>query len=186
MPGPVLIVIDLQRDYFPGGRFELPRIERVVARAAALLAQFRARRLPVVHVRHLELDPAVGFLLEDSDGAAIDPRVAPEGDELRLSKHWPNAFRETPLAAILASLRPDELVLCGAMSNMCVDATTKAAFDAGYRCTVVEDACAASDLEFRGRAIPAGQVHGAFMAALASGYAEVLDSQALAARLATD
>jgi nicotinamidase-related amidase len=47
------------------------------------------------------------------------------------------------------------------MSNLCVDATVRVAFDMGYHCTVIEDACAASDLEFSGSTIPAGVVHGA-------------------------
>jgi hypothetical protein len=39
---------------------------------------------------------------------------------------------------------------------------------------LIEDACATRDLEFGGRTIDARQVHGAFMAALGSAYAEVL------------
>jgi nicotinamidase-related amidase len=77
-----------------------------------------------------------------------------------------------------------ELFFCGAMSNMCVDATVRAAFDMGYHCTVIEDACAASDLEFGGNVIPATLVHGAFMAALASAYGEVVDLKTFSNRLA--
>ena len=57
---------------------------------------------------------------------------------------------------------------------MCIDATTRAAFDLGFGCTVVADACATRDLEFRGEHLPASQVHAAFMAALAVPYARVL------------
>lgn len=65
-----LIVIDLQRDYFPGGKFPLPDIERAAARAAELIDLFRRHGLPVVHVRHLEKDPTVGFLLPISNSMA--------------------------------------------------------------------------------------------------------------------
>lgn len=182
MPPPSLIIIDLQRDYFPGGRFELPGIERAVVKAAALLALFHTRAWPVVHLRHIEKDPAVGFMIEGTDGIEIDPRVAPSGNDLLVTKHWPNGFRHTTLDNILGILRPDGLVFCGAMSNMCVDATVRAAFDRGHKCTVIEDACAASDLDFKGATIPAVQVHAAFMGALASAYGEVLDLQAFTAR----
>ena len=60
------------------------------------------------------------------------------------------------------------------MSHMCIDATVRAAFDLGFKCQLIEDACATRDLEFGGRTIDARQVHGAFMAALGSAYAEVL------------
>ena len=68
------------------------------------------------------------------------------------------------------------------MSSMCVDATVRAAADLGYSITVVHDACAAPDLEFGDRPIPGDVVHGAFMAALADGYAEVTSAAELLAR----
>ncbi len=180
-----LVVIDLQRDYFPGGNFPLPDIERAAARAEELIGLFHRHRLPVVHVRHLEKDPKVGFLLEGTTGSEIEPRVAPSGQDLLITKNWPNAFRDTTLQKILHVLGSRNLVFCGAMTNMCVDATVRAAFDLGFHCTVVEDACAASDLEFNGATIPARQVHGAFMGALASAYGDVLDLKAFSERLPT-
>ena len=56
---------------------------------------------------------------------------------------------------------------------MCIDATTRAASDLGYQCTVVEDACTTMDLEFNGRVVEAAQVHAALMAALAFAYASI-------------
>src|SRR5258706_7688930 len=165
-----LIVIDLQRDYFSGGKFPLPGIERTVRRASALITLFRTHGMPVIHVRHVEKDPAVGFLLDDTPGVEIHPRVAPRDEDMLITKNYPNAFRDTTLAKILHVLGAKELFFCGAMSNMCIDATVRAAFDMGYRCTVIEDACAACDLVFGGNVIPATLVHGAFMAAIASAY----------------
>ncbi|HVY05485.1 MAG TPA: cysteine hydrolase family protein [Burkholderiales bacterium] len=179
-----LIVIDMQRDYLPGGKFPLPDMERAILRAETLIGLFRAKSMPVIHVRHVEQDPAVGFLLAGTPGIEIDPRVSPQGEDMLITKHYPNAFRDTTLAKILHVLGAKELFFCGAMSNMCIDASVRAAFDMGYRCTVVEDACAASDLEFAGTAIPAAQVHGAFMAALASAYGEVVDLKTFSNRLA--
>ncbi len=180
-----LLVIDLQRDYLAGGKFPLPGIERTVERAAQLVALFRSSGMPVIHIRHFEMDPAVGFLLGGTPGAEIDPRVAPQGEDLLITKNYPNAFRDTTLAKIIHVLGAKELFFCGAMSNLCVDATVRAAFDMGYHCTVIEDACAASDLEFGGNVIPAALVHGAFMAALASAYGEVVDLKTFSNRLAT-
>ena len=184
MSDTALIVIDLQRDYFAEGKFPLPGIERAVERAAQLIALFRSNGMPVIHVRHMEKDPAVGFLLESTPGTEIDPRVAPQGEDLLITKNYPNAFRDTTLAKVLHVLGVKELFFCGAMSNMCIDATVRAAFDMGYHCTVIEDACAASDLEFGGDVIPATVVHGAFMAALASAYGEVVDLKTFSERLA--
>ena len=60
------------------------------------------------------------------------------------------------------------------MSHMCIDTTPRAAFDFGFRNTVIHDACATRDLAFEGLTIPAPHVHGAFMAALGMRYARVL------------
>ena len=60
------------------------------------------------------------------------------------------------------------------MSHMCIDATTRAAADFGFKCTVIHDACATRDLAFQDKTIPAEEVHGSFMAALGSAYAKVL------------
>ena len=62
---------------------------------------------------------------------------------------------------------------------MCIDATTRAAFDLGFDCTVAEDACATRDLAFGGRTICAADVHGAFMAALSSPYARVVSTRTI-------
>ena len=94
-------------------------------------------------------------------------------------KHFPNSFRETGLLEILHREEVEQLVIAGAMSHMCIDATTRAAFDLGFRCTVIEDACATRDLEFNGEQIKARDVHGAFMAALKMVYAEVLTTEEL-------
>jgi nicotinamidase-related amidase len=179
-----LIVMAMQRDYLPGGKIPLPDMDRAVERAATLIALFRASHMPVIHVRHLEQDPAVGFLLEGTPGTDIEPRVAPQGEEMLITKHYPNAFRDTTLAKVLHMQGATELFFCGATSNRCVDSTVRAAFDMGYHCTVIEDACAAAGLEFAGKVIPATQVHGVFMAALASACGEVVDLKTFSARVA--
>ena len=68
----------------------------------------------------------------------------------------------------------DHAVIVGAMSHMCVDATTRAAYDLGLKCTLIHDACATRDLEFGGQRVPAAQVHASFMAALGWWYAELV------------
>jgi nicotinamidase-related amidase len=71
----------------------------------------------------------------------------------------------------------------GAMSHMCIDATTRAAADMGFACWVAEDACATRDLVFNDRAVAAAQVHAAFMAELAAAYAQVTPTDAIMAEM---
>jgi nicotinamidase-related amidase len=75
----------------------------------------------------------------------------------------------------------DHAVIVGAMSHMCIDATTRAAYDLGLRCTLIHDACATRDLEFQGRKIKAEEVHASFMAALGWWYARLTSAADFAA-----
>lgn len=170
---PVLVLIDIQRDYFPGGRFPLVGPDAAADRAAELLGAFRGSELPVVHVRH-ESSGSGGFLEAGTPGAEIDSRVAPRDGEVVLVKHHPNAFHDGALASALSPFAGRPLVVAGMMTSMCVDASVRAAADLGWAVTVAADACAAPDLAHGGVAVPGAQVHAAFLAALASAYAEVL------------
>lgn len=166
-----LIVIDLQNDYFPDGKWPLSGVEAAADNAARLIAAARAAGVPVVHVRHEFAGENPPFFAPGSEGAAIHPRVINGPDEPVVLKHQINSFRDTNLKAILDEAGVGEVVICGAMSHMCVDACTRAANDFGYRVTVVHDACASRDLEFGGITVPAAHAHAAFMAALGFAYA---------------
>ena len=171
---PALLLIDLQNDYFPGGNLELAGITQAAAQARELLTASREARRPIFHVQHIALGPGAAFFRPDTPGVEIHPSVRPLPGETVIQKHFPNAFRDTDLKAALQRAGVEDLVIGGAMSHMCIDASTRAAFDYGFTCTVIHDACATRDLVFQGLTIPAAQVHGAFMAALGMRYARVL------------
>lgn len=175
-----LILVDLQNDYFPGGKMELVGIERAAENAAKILDYARNKQVPVFHIQHIAASEAASFFLPDTSGAEHHESVQPRKGERVFKKHFPSAFRETDLETTLRGENLNELCIVGAMSHMCIDATTRAAFDAGFSCTVVQDACATRDLEFNGRKIAAADVHGSFMAALSSPYAAVLDTADIA------
>ena len=185
-----LLIVDIQLDYFPGGRNPLVDPDAAAAAAARLLAAWRDRGAPVVHVQHVWDAPDAEFFQPGTPGIEIHPSVAPRDDETLVTKTEPNAFLGTGLEAHLRRLasgedgtadEPFELVVAGMMSSMCVDATVRAAADLGFAVTVAHDACAAPDLEFGGTRVPAAQVHAAFMAALGDGYAAVASADEILA-----
>ncbi|MDY0092585.1 MAG: cysteine hydrolase family protein [Candidatus Vecturithrix sp.] len=169
-----LILIDIQNDYFPKGKMELEGSVEASLHAQQVLTFFREQQLPVVHIQHISIRPGATFFLPETEGVKIHSHVQPLIAELVIQKHYPNSFRETGLLEYLQQKQITRLVLCGMMTHMCVEATTRAAFDYGFECLVIHDACATRSLSFQGKMIPAAQVHGAFLAALASTYASVL------------
>jgi nicotinamidase-related amidase len=174
-----LVVIDIQKDYFPGGRMELVGSEQASRRARALLDAFRKSGEPLFHVQHVFDGADAPFFAPGSEGAEIHPEVAPEGGEPVIVKHSPNAFKDTSLHDDLVRVGADEVVLCGMMTSMCVDASARAAVDLGLRTTIAGDACAAPDLRSGEEVIPGATVHKAFLAALGSLIADVRDTDAL-------
>ena len=103
--------------------------------------------------------------------------MKPLPGETIIKKHFPNSFRDTDLQTHLRSKDIKDLVICGMMSHMCIDTTTRAAFDLGYACTVAHDACATRNMTFNGIDIPAQHVHGAYMAALGAVFAKVASAE---------
>jgi nicotinamidase-related amidase len=178
---PALIIIDIQNDYFPGGKMELEGSTEAGLQAAKLLEVFRSKALPLVHIQHVSNRPGASFFLPDTEGVKIHASVAPRAAETVLQKNFPNSFRATGLMEHLRALGVDHLVIAGMMTHMCVDATTRAAFDSGFSCSLAHDACATRALAFGELRVPAAQVHAAFVAALSGLYAKVQSSAAIAA-----
>ncbi|MGO1118840.1 cysteine hydrolase family protein [Rhodovibrionaceae bacterium A322] len=177
MPTSALILIDIQNDYFNGGRWPVAKMQEVAANAAKLLQQARQSGQMIVHVRHEIPSDEAPFFRPGSEGAQIHAAVAPQGEEPVILKHHANAFRDTDLKAQLDAAGITDLVICGAMSQMCIDASTRAAADLGYKVVLVEDACGAKEQSFGGRDVAAADVHAAFMAPLGMSYAQVTTTQ---------
>lgn len=166
-----LVIIDVQNFYFFGDDPTEGNVE-ASTKAAELLAYFREKNQPVFHVKHIsKSDDSSDEFRFMTD---IHKSVTPLENEFVICKTTPGSFNKTDLLAKLQSLGVRELVICGMMSHMCVDTTTREAFDLGFKCTVIHDACATRNLEFNGTPIPAKYVHHSAMAALAFAFAEVI------------
>lgn len=177
-----LIVVDIQNDYFPAGKWPLVGAHAAADNAAKIIQAHRDAGDLVVHIRHEFTSDDAPFFAPGSEGAQLHPKVLNRADEPVVLKHHINSFRETELKAILDQHGIDTLVVVGSMSHMCIDGITRAAVDFGYPVTVIHDACATLDLEFDGVKVPAAQVHAAFMAALQFGYATLLSTEQFLAR----
>jgi nicotinamidase-related amidase len=161
-----LLLVDIQNDYFPGGKMELAGSLEAGEKAKALLTFFRNRGLPVIHIQHLSVRPGAAFFLPDTAGVEFHETVKPREGETVFRKNYPNSFRQTPLLEYFRQTDITRLVIAGMMTHLCIDATTRAAFDLGFECLLAHDACAARTLSFGNLSVPAEQVHTAFVAAL--------------------
>jgi nicotinamidase-related amidase len=168
-----LIIIDIQNDYFEGGACELVNPMNTSLKAKKLLENFRKNLLPIFHVQHINIRKGASYFLANSKGVEIHENVKPLKNEIIIEKNFPNSFLQTSLENELEKLNIKELVICGMMSHMCIDSTTRAAFDLGFDCTVAEDACTTKNLEFNGKIVKYSDIHNSFMASLKMIFAKV-------------
>ena len=168
-----LLIIDIQNFYF--GKDGLKGCEQASQNARRLLDSFREKNLPVFYIRH-EIDTS-HLSEEEKKTADIHDSVKPMDGEPVISKHSPGSFKGTSLLKQLKSRNIDELVICGMMSQMCVDTTTREAADLDFKCTVIHDACATRNFEFKGMEIPAEFLHAAAMSSLAFAFAKVISTE---------
>lgn len=174
---PTLLVVDVQNDYFPSGKMKLFEMNTAASNVASLLSHFRINQFPVVFIQHIATKTNATFFLPKTAGAEIHESARPTDSEPVFVKHYPNSFRETGLNEYLQKENLRDLVICGAMSHMCIDTTTRAAFDLGYSCTVIADACATRDLIYNNEKVDATQVQLSFMAALNGTFAKVISTE---------
>lgn len=169
-----LLLIDIQNDYFENGTQPLVKSLQAAENAELILNKFRADNLPVIHVQHIATRPTATFFLPDTYGVQIHEKVKPLNIEKVIVKHSPNSFINTELYEYLKSLEVENLIICGMMTHMCIDATVRAAKDLGFNCTLINDACATKDLEIDGATVSAEFVQKSFLAALSYYYATVI------------
>lgn len=169
-----LVVIDIQQFYFEGGLVPLTGSIEAAAQARKVLEAFRARSLPVIHVRHVPKSVAMVDGEPADPQYRIRPEVLPAAGEKVISKRFANSFRETDLLDTLRQKRISRVVIVGMQTHMCVEAASRAATDFGFDVVVVHDACATRPLEFGGRTVPADMVHAGALAAITGTYGRVL------------
>lgn len=169
-----LLLIDIQNDYFSGGKSELVVPEKALQVAEMVLKKFRDAGLPVIHVQHINTRAGAPFFLPDTEGCRIHERLTPLYGESVVVKHAPNSFYNTNLNTIIKEKRIAELVVCGMMTHMCVDTTVRAAKDYGTPITLLADGCATKDLSFNNTKLPADTVQKVFLAGLHGMFANII------------
>ncbi len=140
----VLLLIDLQNDYFPGGAFPLWNAEAVLEACVGAIARAHAVGIPVVHIQHVA-DASQGlapFFNAGTPGVAIHPRVLAAAPEAPVVvKAYADSFHQTTLEATLKALGATELLVAGMMTQNCVTHTALSKAAEGCAVTVLSDAC---------------------------------------------
>jgi len=166
-----LIIIDIQNDYFSGGTMELVDIDTTLQNTNKLIKYARLQEYKIYFIQHISLNHGATFFLPNTHGCELNDSLDRQGETI-IKKNYPNSFRDTNLLDELKQNNLNELVICGAMTHMCVDSTVRAGFDLGYKITLANDACATKDLKFNDTTIKAQDIQNSFISALGGVFCE--------------
>ena len=133
-----LLVIDVQKDVVANALNTL----EVVSNIELLVSNARKSSVPVIWVQHSD-----DYLEKGSIGWEIVDELKPLPNEVRIYKTHSSSFVETDLKAQLDSLGTKTLIITGAQTNYCVNATSNAGVELGYQVTLVSDAHTTEDSE---------------------------------------
>jgi nicotinamidase-related amidase len=157
-----------------------PGAEQNIAR---LLAAWRSRRWPIIHIRHDSTFPDSSYR-PGQVGNEFKDKVAPAAGETILPKRTNSAFIGTDLEQRLRGGGHRVLVFTGVSTNNSVEATVRMAGNLGFETYLVADACFTfGRRDFAGRLRTAEEVQAMSLANLHNEYCTVLDTAAVLADL---
>lgn len=169
----VLLVIDCQKYFFdPASPAYLPASKRILPRVNKLIALAKDQDWPVVFTIHGpsyspgNLMLAKWHHLPKGRQCELWQDIHIPAQSKVLHKQHYSAFIGTRLEEFLKKRGISRLVLCGAMTHLCVDTTARHAFMLGFQPVLVRDACCSKS--------PA--LHRAALLALGHGFAEVVST----------
>ena len=143
-----LLVIDLQNDYFPGGKFPLWNTDAVLKNIERAIETANAQGVPVIHIQHIA-NSKMGiapFFNEGTPGADIHPRILAAAPKAPIVvKEFADSFEKTTLEATLTKLGVTELLVCGMMTQNCVTHTAISKAAEKYSVSVLVDCCTTVD-----------------------------------------
>jgi len=175
-----LMVVDMQNFFLdPGSPTYTCGGPAIIGNIKRLIAAFRRANQPIIYTRHVHhpdgLDAGImgwwwkGMCLEGSPESEVDPAIAPLPGDKVILKHRYSAFYNTDLETVLRTLKVEDIVMTGIMTNMCCESTTRDAYYRDYRVFFMADATGSVNEE----------MHLSSLLNLAFGFAWVTDTDTL-------
>ena len=146
-------VIETRYGYFFGELRErvVPNMQRLqeACRQAGVEVMYTVIESLTQDGRDMGLDYKISglFCPKGSHDARVIDAIAPRGDEIVIPKTSSSVFISTNIHYVLGNLNVKHLIVCGLLTDQCVDSTVRDACDYGYLVTLVTDACATLSAE---------------------------------------
>jgi len=139
-----LLVIDMLNDFLYG-KLKCERCRGIIGDIGELIDLAHKRNIPVIYIcdSHKPDDPEFEkwppHAVEGTKGAEIIDELKPGDDDYVVKKTRYSGFFETELDSLLRKLGVNSLILCGILTDICIQNTAADAFFRGYGITVAEE-----------------------------------------------
>lgn len=143
-----LLIIDLQNDYFPQGKYPQYNSVQTLTNIEITIEKAQQKNIPIIIIAHIA-DTKQGiapFFNPGTQGAEIHPTIlkaAPNADIV--IKSDADSFERTNLQALLQKHKVSELLITGMMTQNCVTHTAISQQATQYNVTVLMDCCTSVD-----------------------------------------
>jgi nicotinamidase-related amidase len=143
-----LLVIDIQNDYFSGGKFPLWHTEETLANILQAITMAQTKGISVILVQHIA-NPEKGlapFFNQNTEGVLIHPRILEAAPDAPIVvKQYADSFLHTDLEATLSKLGITDLLACGMMTQNCVTHTAISKAAEKYQVSILTNCCTTVD-----------------------------------------
>jgi nicotinamidase-related amidase len=174
-PKRALLVIDVQNEYFTG-KLPVTHPQGSLANVLAVMDAAHAHGIPAIVIQHTAPQPDAKTFARGSDGWKLHDEVVKRHRDYLIEKALPGSFTGTALEEIVKSIGADTIAICGYMTQMCCDTTSRQAVHLGFAVEFLSDATGTLDVANGAGRVSAEELHRAILVTQAMRFARVISS----------
>jgi nicotinamidase-related amidase len=137
-----LLVIDAQSGMFNLKR-PLYKSDSLLENIKSLIQKARAENIPVIFVQHYGSEKSP--FQKGSAGWNFYPSISPNPNDYVIEKKHSDSFQNTELDEVLKKMGINHIVVCGLVTEGCVDTTIRRAYSLGYKIELASDCHSTTD-----------------------------------------
>lgn len=153
-----LLVIDVQNEYF-SGKLPITYPEGSLSKVLNAMDSAISAGIPVIVIQHTLLTPDALVFRKGTESWALHSEVARRPHDLYIEKNFPGSFTGTALQSWLQERGIEKVVICGYMTHMCCDTTSREAYHRGFKVDFLADATGTLSIKNESGAVSAEDLY---------------------------
>lgn len=171
-----LLVIDVQNEYF-SGKLPVTYPEGSLSRILKVMETANKSGIPVVVVQHTAPQKDSNTFVKGSKEWELHEEISRRNYDYLIEKNLPGSFTNTKLESILRDNGIDTIVICGYMTQMCCDTTSRQAVHMGFSVEFLNDATGTLDISNYAGNVTAEELHRSILVTQAMRFSKVISTE---------